>query len=149
MEEQIQIRFKLDLISKEYIKVEIPQNIPIDLSSDDIRFQFKVDVVFNLREDTISVTPFVRYKLKDSDILNANASFEYKVPELKSITSFNKDTGEIKQKADIVPTLVSASFSSLRGIVYFATKGGPLERYPVPLVGISVLVQNLGVSIIE
>ena len=149
MEEQIQIKFRLGSISEDSVKISLLQSCNDKLCPESIRFQFKVDVALDLEGETIMVVPHVRYKLNESTILQAEASFKYEVLGLKNNTSFDEDTGEIKQKADIIPTLVSASFSSLRGIIYSATKDSPLEKYPVPLVGIPALIQKIGVSVVK
>lgn len=149
MEEQIQISFKLDTIKDEINHINISEATQKDLCPETLRFQFKVNVELNLTDETITVIPMVRYKCKEKEILNSESTFVYNVPGLKANTSFSSETGEIKQKADIIPTLVSASFSSLRGIIYSATKGTPIQGYPVPLVSMDNLISKIGVSIIE
>lgn len=149
MEEQVQISFRLVTIKNEKNHINISEAIQKELDPETLRFQFKVNVELNLTDETITVIPMVRYKCKETEILNSESTFIYNVPGLKANTSFSSETGEIKQKADIIPTLVSASFSSLRGIIYLAAKGTPIQGYPVPLVGMDNLISKIGISVIE
>lgn len=149
MEEQVQISFKLNSISSEFTTLNIQNENVMSISSDILRFQFKINVELNLHDEIINVIPFVRYKCKDIEILKSEALFSFDVPGLKSNTLYVKETGEIQQKADIIPTLVSASFSSMRGIIYSATKDSILKNYPLPLVGMDSLLQKIGISVVE
>lgn len=149
MEEQVQISFRLDSITNESVNINATDNVLKDMDPETIRFQYRVNVELNLSKETITVTPDVRYKCREVTILTSEAQFVYSVPGLKANTLYNSETGEIKQKADIIPTLASASFSSLRGMIHFATKETPVNEYPVPLVGIDSLIQKIGISVVE
>ena len=52
-------------------------------------------------------------------------------------------------KVNIFPTLLSAAYSSLRGIVYARTLATPLEKYPIPIIDINTLLSKNGISIVE
>jgi len=149
MEEQVQISFKLNSIGNESTTFNIQNEDIKIISHENIRFQFKVNVELNLHDETITVIPFVRYKCKETEILKSEAQFSFDVPGLKGNTSYDRETGEIQQKADIIPALVSASFSSMRGIIYSSTKDSVLSYYPLPLVEMDALLQKIGISVVE
>ena len=149
MEEKTPISFRLNSILDESTSIKITKDITNQLSLETLRFQFKVNVELDLHNDKVSVTPFVRYKCKETEILSSSATFIYDIPGLKNNTDYDKTSGEINQQADIIPTLVSASFSSMRGIIFYATKNNILNSYPLPLVGLDSLLHKLGISVIE
>jgi len=120
-----------------------------DLSEDVLGFQFKVDSMINLAKETMTVNTTIRYRYNNADLFQAGSKTVFVVTSLNEIVTRDDSKNTITFSFDIVPTLVGASYSTLRGIVYKETKNGPLEKYPVPLMPMKVLVEKCVFSVEE
>ncbi len=119
------------------------------LSEDSLGFQFKVGAEVCFTKNTISVTEAIKYKLDNVDLFQAECVVCFFVDNLEDIITYDKSSNTISLSFDVIPTLVNASFGTLRGIVYKETINGPLEKYPVPLVPMKVLVERCAVSVVD
>lgn len=120
-----------------------------DLSEDVLMFQFKVDATVNLVKETMAVNMAIRYRYNNTDLFQAESKMVFVVNSLNDIINRNDSKNTITFSFDIVPTLVGASYSTLRGIVYKETKSGPLEKYPMPLMSTKVLGEKCIFSVEE
>lgn len=120
-----------------------------DLSEDVLMFQFKVDATVNLVKETMAVNMAIRYRYNNTDLFQAESKMVFVVNSLNDIINRNDSKNTITFSFDIVPTLVGASYSTLRGIVYKETKNGPLEKYPMPLMSTKVLGEKCIFSVEE
>lgn len=119
------------------------------LSEDVLGFQFKVDAKVNSAKETITIDMAIRYRYENADLFLAGSKTIFVVNSLGEIITRDDSNNTITFSFDIVPTLVGASYSTLRGIVYKETKNGPLEKYPIPLMPMKVLVEKCSFSIEE
>ena len=119
------------------------------LSEDVLGFQFKVDAKVNSAKETITIDMAIRYRYENADLFLAGSKTIFVVNSLGEIITRDDSNNTITFSFDIVPTLVGASYSTLRGIVYKETKNGPLEKYPMPLMPMKVLVEKCSFSIEE
>ena len=117
------------------------------LSEDVLSFQFKVNVMVSPAKETLTVDMAVRYRYDNADLFLAESKTVFVVKSLDEIITRDESKNTITFSFDIVPTLVGASYSTLRGIVYKETKNGPLEKYPMPLMPMKVLVEKCVFSI--
>lgn len=120
-----------------------------DLSEDVLTFQFKVDATVNLAKETIAINMAIRYRYENADLFQAESRTVFVVNSLDEMITRDDSKNTITFSFDIVPTLVGASYSTLRGIVYKETKNGPLEKYPLPLMPMKVLVDKCVFSVEE
>lgn len=120
-----------------------------DLSEDVLVFQFKVDATINLLKETMTVDITIRYRYNNVDLFQAGSKTVFVVTSLNEIVTRDDSKNTITFSFDIVPTMVGASYSTLRGIVYKETKNGPLEKYPIPLMPMKVLVEKCVFSVEE
>ena len=116
------------------------------LSEDVLGFQFKVDAKVNSAKETITIDMAIRYRYENADLFLAGSKTIFVVNSLGEIITRDDSNNTITFSFDIVPTLVGASYSTLRGIVYKETKNGPLEKYPMPLMPMKVLVEKCSFS---
>ncbi len=119
------------------------------LSEDVLGFQFKVDAKVNPAKEAITIDIAIRYRYENADLFLAGSKTLFIVNSLEDIITRDDSQNTITFSFDIVPTLVGASYSTLRGIVYKETKNGPLEKYPMPLMPMKVLVEKCSFSIEE
>lgn len=119
------------------------------LSEDALVFQFKVNASINVVKKTITVFISIRFKFENEDLFQAGAKVVFEVSPLDEIVSHDKENNTVTFSYDIIPTLVNASYGTLRGIVYKETKNTPLERYPIPLMPMKVLVDKCIVAVEE
>ena len=119
------------------------------LTEDALVFQFKVGAAINAAKETVAVSISIRYRFKNADLFQAGAKVVFEVSSLDDIVTHDKNNNTVTFSYDIIPTLVNASFGTLRGIVYKETKNTPLEKYPLPLMPMKVLVEKCIVAVEE
>ena len=119
------------------------------LTEDALVFQFKVNATINVAKETVAVFVSIRYRFENADLFQAGAKVVFEVSSLNEIVSHDKDNNTVTFTYDIIPTLVNASYGTLRGIVYKETKYTPLEKYPIPLLPMRVLVDKCIVAVEE
>ena len=83
------------------------------------------------------------------DLFQADCLVCFLVDNLEDILTYDKSNNTVTFSFDVIPTLVNASFGTLRGVVYKETKNGPLEKYPMPLIPMKVLVEKCAVSMVD
>lgn len=149
MEDSNNIKFRLVSIVNEKTTT-IPEDVDLSLVSEEsLQFQYKVGTMIKLAENTITVVPGIRYMFGGSVLFESCVEFNYSVLSLDAVMDVDKENKKLNMKVDIIPTLLGASYSSLRGIVYARTLATPLEKYPIPMIDINTLLSKNGISVIE
>lgn len=147
MEEPVNVKFKLASISNEHFSAS-PEKMEADtITEASLQFQYKIGTIIKLSENMITVVISVRYSVEGSLVFEAGADFNYSIIPLDTVLDVDKENHKITMKVDILPTLIGAAFSSLRGIVYVRTLSTPLEKYPVPMIDINTLLAKNGISL--
>lgn len=140
-------KFRLASISNDSVRIKTNGINPSDLNIDNIKFQFRLSTVIDFNGNCIVVTVCVRYLYGTTEILSGNADFNFAFPELISILYLDKENNSILASADLFPPLLSAAYSTLRGIIFSHTKGSSLVDFPVPLIDTNTLVEKNGISV--
>ena len=149
MEDPNNIKFRLVSITNEKTST-IPEEVTISsISEESLQFQFKIGTVIKLAENTITVVPSIRYMFEGAVLFESSAEFNYSVLSLDAVMDVDKENKKLNMKVNLIPTLLSAAYSSLRGIVYTRTLATPLEKYPIPMIDINTLLSKNGISVIE
>lgn len=149
MEDPKNIKFRLLSITNEKTTSSLEGKVFSSITEGALQFQYKIKTVFKLTENTITVIPSIRYLLGDTALLESCAEFNFAVVSLDAVMDVDKENKKLSMKVNIIPTLLSSAYSSLRGIVYARTLATPLEKYPVPMVDIDTLLSKNGISILE
>jgi hypothetical protein len=149
MKEAANVKFRLISITNEshtdiHNRVDMPT-----ISDETLQYQYKIGSVINLAENTIVVTPSVRYCVNNAVIFEAKADFNYSVLSLDAVMSLDMENKKLNMKVNLFPILLSAAYNSLRGIVFANTLSSPLENYPMPVIDTNELVIKNGISVIE
>ena len=142
MEKEKPINIKLLAVEETRVDNSCGSKNLTELSEDLLGFQFKVNAVVNTAEETITINMSIRYRYEDVDLFQAESKTIFLVSSLDEIITRDDNDNTITFSYDIVPTLVGASYSTLRGIVFKETKNGPLGKYPMPLMPTKVLVEK-------
>ena len=149
MEDPNNIKFRLVSIANEKTTT-IPEDAKLSsISEESLQFQYKISTVIKLAESTITVVPSIRYMFGGVVLLESCAEFNYSVFPLDAVMDVDKENKKLNMKVDILPTLLGAAYSSLRGIVYTRTLATPLEKYPIPMIDIDTLLSKNGISVID
>lgn len=119
------------------------------LSEDTLVFQFKVNAIMNLSKDTIAIFMAIRYKYENAELFQAESKMVFVVNPLNEIITRDDGKNTITFSYDIMPTLVGASYSTLRGIVFKETQNEPLEKFPLPLMPMKALIEKCIISVEE
>ena len=137
-EEQIQIQLKLKKVLETgyfFDSALLSSFINLDLLKINIEFGFKIDV--DISTNLFILHVLVRYQYpKENElekILELTSSNYFEIENLDNLIEMSNDEG-IKDKANILPTLLGFSISTLRGILVVKTAGTVLADYPLPIV---------------
>ena len=147
MENIINVKFRIKSIEKEEYSTTIDG---IDLSAMDesnLAFQYRISTEFNLTEDEIVVRPEIRYKYNQTQVFVGGADVVFYVQDLSSIVKIDSDKMQLDISVDILPTLLSAAYSTLRGLVHTQLIGTPLASFPIPLLEVNNLLTKNGLSV--
>ena len=148
METPNNIKFRLVSITDEQTQ-SIPDGIDRSaISEESLQFQYKIETVIKFAGNTITVVPHIRYMLEGAVLFESSAAFNYSVLPLDAVMDVDQENKKLNMKVNILPTLLSAAYSSLRGIVYARTWATPLEKYPIPILDIDMLLSKNGLSVI-
>ena len=128
MENKANIRYKINSITEEHFTLNIDKINAFDINEESLRFQYKIETLIKMSENLILVTPSIRFILGETTILEVSATISYDVQTLDEAFSVDKENHKINIKADILPSFVGASYSTLRGIVYAKASGTPLAQ---------------------
>lgn len=149
MEDTHNIRFRLISITNEKTSL-IPEGKDFSsITEESLQFQYKIGTVIKLSENTITVVPSIRYLFGDAILFESCAEFNFSVLSLGAIMDIDKENKKLNTKVNIIPTLLGAAYSTLRGIVYARTQATPLEKYPIPMIDINTLLSKNGISVLE
>ena len=149
MEDPNHIKFRLLSITNEKTS-SIPERKDISsLTEESLQFQYRIGTVIKLVEQTITVIPRIRYMYGDAVLFESCAEFNYSIPSLEAVMDVDKENKKLNMKVNILPTLLGAAYSSLRGIVYARTLATPLEKYPIPMIDINTLLSKNGISVLD
>ena len=149
MEDPNNIKFRLVSITNEKTTT-IPGNVDFSsISEESLKFQYKIGTVVRLAENTITIVPSIRYMFGGAVLFESCAEFNYSVLFLCAVMDVDRENKKLNMKVNILPTLLSAAYCSLRGIVYTRTLATPLEKYPIPMIGINTLLSKNGISVLE
>lgn len=117
------------------------------LNGDNLVFQYKVISTIIREKKEIVVTPNIRFRYKDNVLFQSCAEFVYKIDDFDDAVSINSEEGTVEVRNDLFTTMVSAAYSSLRGIVYTQLKDTPLATYPLPLIDVRTLTEKNSITI--
>lgn len=147
METKANIKYRIRSISEKDFTLNIDQINVSALNEESLRFQYKIETLIKMSEDLVFVTPSIRFILGTTTILEASTTVCFDVQTLDNVFSVDKENHKINIKADILPSFVGASYSTLRGIVYAKTADTPLAQYPIPMIEIQTLMNKNAISV--
>lgn len=147
METKANIKYRIRSISEKDFTLNIDQINVSALNEESLRFQYKIETLIKMSEDLVFVTPGIRFILGTTTILEASTTVCFDVQTLDNVFSVDKENHKINIKADILPSFVGASYSTLRGIVYAKTADTPLAQYPIPMIEIQTLMNKNAISV--
>ena len=147
METKNNIKYRIDSITQEEFSLNIEGVDLSKMNDNTLKFQYKMETLLKMNENIILVKPSARLLYDDSPVLTASVIVSYSVQTLEDAFSIDRDNQQINIKADILPSFVGASYSTLRGIVYAKTAGTPLAQYPIPMIEIPTLMNKNAISV--
>lgn len=147
MENIVNIRFKLASIEQEKLTLNIQDIDVAKFDDNQLKFQYKIETLVQISKNTILVKPSIRYLYKETRLLELTVVLSFSIDNLSAVIEVDKENQTINTKADILPTLVSTAYSTLRGIVYARSSEIFLSKYPVPMIEVATLVQKNGITV--
>jgi len=143
----VNIRFKLVSIENVQLKSSFDGFDFSSLDENSLKFQYKIDTVLKISEDIISVNPGIRYSYRDKELYVASAVFVFSIMNMDTAITVDKVNQQINVKADLFPSLLSAAYNTLRGIVFANTTDSDLRQYPLPMIDTKTLIDKNGISV--
>lgn len=102
-----------------------------------IEIGFKVD--FQIEVDLLVISLMVKFQYDSQKIklLELIATNTFQVNNLKEFVDISDD--EFHDKIGFLPTLISLSIGTIRGILFCRTQGTKLEEFPLPIINATEL----------
>lgn len=147
METQKTINIRLLCINGEQVINSIGKKNLSGLNEDNLVYQFKNETLLNLSDDLVTITSGMRYVYNQNELFQVGASVTFKVLNLKDFVAQDEEKSTITFAFNFLPTLISAAIGVLRGILYKETKGTELEKYPMPLLPVDLLMEKNVVTV--
>lgn len=147
METQKTINIRLLCINGEQVINSIGKKDLSGLNEDNLVYQFKNETLLNLSDDLVTITSGMRYVYNQNELFQVGASVTFKVLNLKDFVAQDEEKSTITFAFNFLPTLISAAIGVLRGILYKETKGTELEKYPMPLLPVDLLMEKNVVTV--
>jgi len=116
-----------------------------DFNSDNLQIEFEFKIDTDISNDLFCIEIIARYIYKTNNeqvkVLEMGSNNQFKVFDLINLIDILPND-KITDKAGFLPTLISISISSLRGMLVIKTLGTVLADYPIPIVDPVSLIQN-------
>ena len=141
------IKYKLSSIEIVKFEMNASDNTLLDISSDSLKFQYKIETLIKMSANIIGVKSSIRFTYNETTILEVSAIINYNIDSLQEVFSVDKENHKLTSKVDILPTFVATSYSTLRGIVYAKTAETPLSKYPIPMIEMQTLMNRNAISV--
>ena len=135
-------KIKMKLLSVDEVRFMMSSDmIDENTNSESIQIGFSNSVEPDVENETFSMVFGVRYVVKENVCLESVYRFTFSVVNLAQYISFNKDKSiTIK---DLMPHFLSVAVGTMRGILVVKTAGTSLARFPLPIININLLKDNL------
>ena len=143
----VNIKYKLSSIDIVKFEMNANDNTSLDISSDTLKFQYKIETLIKMSANVIGVKSSIRFTYNETTILEVSAIINYNVDSLQEVISVDKENHRLTSKADILPTFVATSYSTLRGIVHAKTTETPLSKYPIPMIEVQTLMNRNAICV--
>lgn len=141
------IKYKLSSIEIVKFEMNASDNTLLDISSDSLKFQYKIETLIKMSANIIGVKSSIRFTYNETTILEVSAIINYNIDSLQEVFSVDKENHKLTSKVDILPTFVATSYSTLRGIVYAKTAETPLSKYPIPMIEMKTLMNRNAICV--
>lgn len=141
------IKYKLSSIEIVKFEMNASDNTLLDISSDSLKFQYKIETLIKMSANIIGVKSSIRFTYNETTILEVSAITNYNIDSLQEVFSVDKENHKLTSKVDILPTFVATSYSTLRGIVYAKTAETPLSKYPIPMIEMQTLMNRNAICV--
>ena len=121
-----------------------PEMIKDNTNPEAIQIGFSNRVEPNLADGQISIVFGVRYVFGEDVILECIYRFTFAVIDANQFVTINKD-GSITIM-HLMPHFISVAVGTMRGILVVKTAGTSLSQYPLPMIDVNQLSENLSTS---
>ena len=108
---------------------------------DSIQIGFSNGVEPNIENDKFFMIFGIRYVINDSVILESVYRFSFAVVNLAQFITINEDKSITI--THLMPHFLSVAVGTMRGILVVKTAGTAFARYPLPIIDVNKLNENL------
>lgn len=143
------IEVQLQLLKVQEIGCSINTNILSPENKFDprnLKIDFGINIKLNLEEEIFILTVMVKYnydiKGVSNNVLELTSENQFKVLDLKNLIII-KSNGDFEDKANLLPTLLGLSISTIRGMLVVKTAGTILANPPLPIVNPTEILKSI------
>lgn len=136
------IRFGLRSIHEDSFSCADESTLHEDIPVESLQYRYGTTTTINISENVIIIQAEINYFTSAINLIELKVSLLFQVDSLNSIISYNSETREISFTPDILPTFLSITCGTIRGILHEKVKGNSLEGYPLPLISMPALTKN-------
>ena len=111
-----------------------------EVAPDDVNIGFSSQLLPDMKNGLVSLLFGIRYEISGEPILEAAYQFVFDVKEFKRyvVSADNQDVVD-----HLMPHFLNVAVGTVRGILVVRTAGTNLSKYPLPIVDINKLAEEL------
>ena len=121
-----------------------PEIVTDDTKPEAIQIGFSNRIEPNLPDGQISIVFGIRYVIDQDIILESIYRFTFAVIDINRYVTINEN-GSVKI-THLMPHFLNVAIGTMRGILVVKTAGTQLSKYPLPLIDVKQLNEQLSVS---
>ena len=139
-EDNINIQMKLVSVGEESFMMS-PGKVGDDVSPNLIQIGFSTQIQPDVQNDIFVLIFTTRYELNGEVVLESVDRFVFKVKDLAQFVIFNDSQSIVVNH--IMPHFLSVAVGTMRGILVVKCAGTNFSKYPLPLIDVNQLNDNL------
>lgn len=139
MNSEIQISLEIASITEEGFTPVRIDCVPGKDAKNHMKVSTQILTEVDSKNHLIKIHSAVKYQVQDVIVLSLAICVAYRVSPFNELISVDREKKQISFSADFIPTLLSTTYDTLRGVFYEKTKGTIMSDFSVPLSSPSML----------
>ena len=128
------VRIRLSFVGDPVIEIPAPARIEEEISSSDLKIQFKAMTVLNRPESKVDIIVTMVYYIEQTMVFTGNLTTRFEVVDLASFITAKEGEDGFQIESDFLPMLLNIAFSTTRGYMARELSDSALAAYPFPMV---------------
>ena len=128
------VRIRLSFVGDPVIEIPAPSKIQEDISSSELKIQYKTVAVLNRPESRVDIIVTMVYFIEQTMVFSGSLTTGFEVVDLASFITAKEGEDGFQIGSDFLPLLLNIAFSTTRGYMARELSGSALAAYPFPMV---------------